>query len=713
MKLLCFFSSKTILMFVILVFIFHLSSYSLQQINGSEQGDIQIKNVPSSKITDGSLKNPAYVEVHPDGSVYVLDSYEGRGNSTIKVFDPNGQLVRVFDITDPRDPISPIALAFDKDGKGYLLVRHTSASLFGIEKVLNGTLIELHSSYCSVTSPVVDLINCIDPDGRGPLNLGDGQVYYPRDIEIDFQGDFYIADHGNDRIQKFDKYGNFLKKIRSFCYLPPSNGTCIDPIKLTESRPGPLAKINGTFTHPQSISFGQNGTLFISGERQHGIQEFVDDKFERVFGYFNSSIISQDYLGNFFVADLIQNTIKKVDSNGTVLANWGSNGYGPGQFVKITGIDTDRTGNIYISDEGSDRVQKFSSNGTLLRMWGDTFSKTFWPFDPVQLELNPNKNIVILDVTNNMSLEFDEHGKLLSINTFKNLYNNLVKLDSNGNLFFVDIPNLKLQIPDSKSGKINTINLQGLVNELGNVTGYNPLSDIEFGPQGGLYIASNDESFINGSKIFRVSLNNDSNNYNEPVSNQMSQVYASNNSLSIGSIDDNGNLYVIEHIYKNLTSDYIIRIFTKDNSLVKSFALYYCNEKEVMACRDVTINGLLNSTENHDSAFRSFDFEVDTNGNIYILDKSIDQVSKFTSHGKFVNAWDVRYSLPVTPSGSHDIPNPEIIDIGHNGDIYLLDLDYHHNNRILHYTNDGKFVKSWGSECALYYDGYKSGNPYC
>lgn len=41
-----------------------------------------------------------------------------------------------------------------------------------------------------------------------------GQLYYPKDMTIDKQGNLYIADTGNDRIQKFDKNGKFLLEIK-------------------------------------------------------------------------------------------------------------------------------------------------------------------------------------------------------------------------------------------------------------------------------------------------------------------------------------------------------------------------------------------------------------------------------------------------------------------------------------------------------------------
>jgi DNA-binding beta-propeller fold protein YncE len=52
---------------------------------------------------------------------------------------------------------------------------------------------------------------CIDPDGQGPLKKGDGQFSKPEHVSIDSQGNVYVVDRGNARIQVFapiNKGGN-------------------------------------------------------------------------------------------------------------------------------------------------------------------------------------------------------------------------------------------------------------------------------------------------------------------------------------------------------------------------------------------------------------------------------------------------------------------------------------------------------------------------
>jgi len=55
---------------------------------------------------------------------------------------------------------------------------------------------------------------CTDPDGPGPLVLGDGQLSKPEHVSIDLNGDVYVVDRGNKRVQVFiPSSGLITKKI--------------------------------------------------------------------------------------------------------------------------------------------------------------------------------------------------------------------------------------------------------------------------------------------------------------------------------------------------------------------------------------------------------------------------------------------------------------------------------------------------------------------
>jgi len=80
--------------------------------------------------------------------------------------------------------------------------------------------------------------------------------------------------------------------------------------------------------------------------------------------------IATDAAGNAYVVDSNDNSIKKFDSNGNVLSQWGISATAGGQFNYPHDIATDADGNIYVADTYHHRIQKFDNNGHFLGTWG-------------------------------------------------------------------------------------------------------------------------------------------------------------------------------------------------------------------------------------------------------------------------------------------------------------------------------------------------------
>src|SRR5438093_295443 len=133
----------------------------------------------------------------------------------------------------------------------------------------------------------------------GSSGTGDGQFNAPLGVATDGNGNVYVADTNNNRIQKFASTGTFLTAW-------------------SISRHRKSGWSNGPF----GAATGGGGN------------DDVDD-------------------GN--------NRIQKFDANGAFLTTWGSFGYsGNGQFNGSFCVATDGNGNVYVADEGNSRIQKFA-----------------------------------------------------------------------------------------------------------------------------------------------------------------------------------------------------------------------------------------------------------------------------------------------------------------------------------------------------------------
>ena len=188
----------------------------------------------------------------------------------------------------------------------------------------------------------------------GSPGNGDGQFSKPVGIAIDASGNVYISDQVNNRIQKFDMGGNFVKKW------------------------GSTGNLAGQFSGPQGIGIDSANKVYVADWGNNRIQVFDSDgTFRTQWGsagnadgqFNNPRAVAVDALDNIYVSDA-NNRIQKFDNLGVFLSTWGTGGTSDGQFLEPMGICIDSSGNLFVSEWGNNRVQKFDSNGAFVTKWG-------------------------------------------------------------------------------------------------------------------------------------------------------------------------------------------------------------------------------------------------------------------------------------------------------------------------------------------------------
>jgi hypothetical protein len=232
--------------------------------------------------------------------------------------------------------------------------------------------------------------NCIDPDGpTGNLSAGDGQFWGIWGVAAN-SSDIFVADVLNNRVQKFDLNGTFIKSWGSFCDLSTGQG-CLDP----DGPAGNLSLGDGQFNMPSGIG--------------------VDSKY-------------------VFVVDH-NNQTQKFDYDGNFIKRWGSSGSANGQFKTPEGIAVDKNStSVYVVDSGNHRIQKFDKEGQHLKTWGSfcevaTAKECLDPDGPagnlslgdgqfnypqgVAIDSNASNNIYVADSKNNRIQKFDDNGTFI------------------------------------------------------------------------------------------------------------------------------------------------------------------------------------------------------------------------------------------------------------------------------------------------------------
>jgi len=174
----------------------------------------------------------------------------------------------------------------------------------------------------------------------GSWGPGDGQFSYPSGVAVDNEGNVYVADVINQRIQKFTTNGSFITTW------------------------------GGEFNNPYDVAVNNVGNVYVADTNNCRIKMFTANgtvitswgggpySSDGLFNLPNG--VAVDNEGYVYVADTHNNRIQKFNATGSFITKWGSEGYADGQFRYPKGVAVNDAGNVYVSSFYTHRIQKFS-----------------------------------------------------------------------------------------------------------------------------------------------------------------------------------------------------------------------------------------------------------------------------------------------------------------------------------------------------------------
>jgi tripartite motif-containing protein 71 len=121
--------------------------------------------------------------------------------------------------------------------------------------------------------------------------------------------------------------------------------------------------------------------------------------------------IAVDEWGTVYVSTQGFNSIKKFDSDGNFVTQWGERGTGDGQFNLSLGVAMDADGSVYVTDFYNHRIQKFDAEGGFLFQWATEPSTS-----PAFMDIDDAGNIYVDQFpprTDHYVQKFDTGGNLL------------------------------------------------------------------------------------------------------------------------------------------------------------------------------------------------------------------------------------------------------------------------------------------------------------
>ena len=265
-------------------------------------------------------------------------------------------------------------------------------------------------------------------DGSG----SQAEFKLPNSIAVDHAGNVYVADTRNNTIRKIDTNG----VVSTLAGVSGSHG----------SADGVGA--DARFYAPFGIAVDAVGTVYVADTGNNTIRKIdTNDVVTTLAGlaghpgstngvgaearFRNPWGLAVDNASDVFVADMSNDTIRKIKPDGKVLTVAGQagitgdvDGFGTdAQFNNPFALTVDDAGNIYVSDNGNETIRKITPSRVVSTLAGSPGNAgtadgggdgaRFW--NPQGLAVDPAGNIYVADTSNNTVRKITPMGEVTTV----------------------------------------------------------------------------------------------------------------------------------------------------------------------------------------------------------------------------------------------------------------------------------------------------------
>lgn len=222
----------------------------------------------------------------------------------------------------------------------------------------------------------------------GKEGAGNGEFKSPKGLAIDSEGNIYVVDSGNNRVQKFNSEGKYVLQF------------------------GKEGSGNGEFKAPTGIAIdiSSPGRPFVVDTGNNRIQKFnPKGEYQAQFGEEGSTDgqlkapqgVGFDAKGRLWVVDTGNNRVQRFNpSTFGFISKFGKEGTGNGEFKSPTAIVSDFQEKLWVIDSGNDRAQKFNVEGEYLDQIGEEGNGAGQLNGPTGIAAPAPQKILILDTGN-------------------------------------------------------------------------------------------------------------------------------------------------------------------------------------------------------------------------------------------------------------------------------------------------------------------------
>ncbi len=222
-----------------------------------------------------------------------------------------------------------------------------------------------------------------------------GQFNHPLGVSSDANGNIYVSDTGNNRVQKFDDRGRLLSFIGGFGWEKEQ------------------------FQMPVDIFVYNSLDIFVADYQNNRIERY-DKDLNWITSYYSNENWEARYQfefprsvclslhGDFFVVDSQNDRITKFNASFEPELTFGDFDWGQGVLQKPSHIFVSNDDIVYVTDSDAGNIMVYDYYGNFIRSIGDSLLKS-----PKGLCMNEQGHIFVADSELNRIFAFDAEGRLL------------------------------------------------------------------------------------------------------------------------------------------------------------------------------------------------------------------------------------------------------------------------------------------------------------
>ena len=317
-----------------------------------------------------TFDGPNSVATDSTGNVYVADF----SNDTIRKVTPSGVVTTLAGT--PQDSGSADGTGAAARFNQPLGVATDDAGNIYVADAGNDTIRKITSA-----GTVTTLAGTAGVAGAADGTGAAARFDHPSGVAVDASGNIYVA----------DSFSNTIRKVTHTAVVTTVAGTSWTTAEGSTDGTGAAAR----FLYPQGIATDGAGNVYVADTLNDTIRKITPTAEVTTLAgkagvsgsangtgeearFYNPAGVATDSAGNVYVADWLNATIRKITSGGTVTTLAGTAGLtgsadGTGaaaRFYYPLGVAVDGSGNIYVADSGNNIIRKITPAGVVTTLAG-------------------------------------------------------------------------------------------------------------------------------------------------------------------------------------------------------------------------------------------------------------------------------------------------------------------------------------------------------